>query len=151
MKRIFKKPYLYFTIGIFLLYLLINLLISGFYDTIPLIITYANTINWFKLSISIILSLTIGFLVAINSVYAYIKYKERKQCIEGGTIAGLGTLGGLVTGFCPLCITGLFPLIFGFFGVSFSLASLPFQGIEIQLAIVILLLISLKMLINSEL
>ena len=144
MQRIFKKPYLYFTIGIFLLYLLINLLISGFYNTIPLIIAYANNVNWFKLSISIILSLSIGILIAINCIYIYIKYKERKQCIKGGAITGLGTIGGLVTGFCPLCVTGLFPILFGFFGVSFSLASLPFQGIEIQLAIVILLLISLK-------
>ncbi len=146
MKIIFKKPYLYFTIGIFLLYLLINFLISGFYDTIPLIIAYANTVNWLKLSISILLSLIIGILVAINGVYVYMKYNERKECAGGGTIAGAGTLGGLLTGFCPLCITGLFPLIFGLFGVSFSLASLPFQGIEIQLAVVILLFISLKML-----
>ena len=146
MKTAFKKPYLYFAIGIFLLYLLLNFLISGFYDTIPLIIAYANDVNWLKLGFSIILSLAIGILVAINGVYVYIKYKERKECASGGTIAGLGTVGGLITGFCPLCITGLFPLIFGLLGVSFSLASLPFQGIEVQLTVVVLLFISLKML-----
>ena len=146
MKLAFKKSYILWIIIIFLVYILINFLISGFYDTIPLIIAYANTINWFKLIISLILSLTIGILVAINGVYVYIKYKERKECAGGGTIAGLGTVGGLITGFCPLCITGLFPLIFGLFGVSFSLASLPFQGIEVQLTVVVLLFISLKML-----
>ncbi len=146
MRRVFKKPYLYFTIGIFLLYLLVNFLISGFYDTIPLIIAYANNVNWLKLGLSLILSLIIGILVAVNGVYVYIKHRERKECTGGGTIAGAGTLGGLLTGFCPLCITGLFPLIFGLFGVSFSLASLPFQGIEIQLAVIVLLAISLKML-----
>lgn len=150
MKRIFKKPYLYFTIGIFLLYLLMNFLISGFYDTIPLIIAYANSVNWLKLGFSIILSLIIGILVAINGVYVYMKYKERKECAGGATAAGAGTIGGLITGFCPLCITGLFPLIFGLFGVSFSLASLPFQGIEIQLAVIVLLFVSLKMLNKSS-
>ena len=146
MKAIFKKPYIYLTIGIFLLYLLINLVVSGFYNTIPLILKYANTINWFKLLISLILSLAIGILVAINSAYIYIKYKERKKCGKEVATTSIGTIGGLITGFCPLCITGLFPIIFGLFGVSFSLASLPFQGIEIQVAVLVLLIVSYKML-----
>lgn len=149
MRRILHKPYVYWIIGIFISYIFINLLISGFYQTIPLIIAYAGSINWLELIISIIFSITIGSLVSINAVYAFIKYKERQQwkkCKEAGVLTGLGTLGGLATGFCPLCITGLFPLIFGLLGISFSFAALPLKGIEIQLLVIIILSLSLYLL-----
>ena len=146
MKRVFQKPYLYWFIGIFFLYLVLDILISGFYDTIPLIVNYASTVNWFKLGMSLFLTLLIGFLVALNFVYVYILYKERKQCKEGKTLAAAGGVGGLVVGVCPLCVTGLVPLIFGLFGVTFSFASLPFEGVEIQILVVLVLLISLKVL-----
>ena len=75
-------------------------------------------------------------------MYNLDKYKERKRCLEGNTLAGIGALGGLITGICPLCVTGLFPLIFGLFGISFSLVSLPFKGLEVQVGVIILLSIS---------
>lgn len=140
MKRIFKKPYIYFFIIIFILYLVLNVFISGFNDTVPLIIIYASTINWLKLGISLILTLAIGFLVALNTIYIYILHKERKKCKEGNVLAGAGSVGGLIVGVCPLCVTGLVPLVLGLFGVGFSFASLPFQGIEIQILVVIILL-----------
>nr|MBI4156537.1 hypothetical protein [Candidatus Woesearchaeota archaeon] len=87
MKRVFIKPYFYWFVGVFILYLILNILLSGFYDTIPLIINYASTVNWLKLGISLFLTLLIGFLVALNSVYVYILYKERKSCKEGKTLA----------------------------------------------------------------
>ena len=146
MKRVLKKPYIYWTIAIFIVYMLLNILISGFYSTIQLIFIYARTINWYELSISIIFSLIIAGLVAINAIYSYILYKERKKCIEGNTLTGIGTLGGLMAGVCPLCVTGLFPLIFGIFGLSFSLASLPFKGLEIQVLAIAVLLYSLYLL-----
>ena len=146
MKTAFKKPYIFYVVAIFFIYLILNIFISGFYNTIPLILTYAATVNWLKLMISLILSLAIGIFVAVNVTYVYIAHQQRKKCLSGGATAGIGTIGGLITGICPLCITGLFPLIFGLFGISFSLASLPFQGIEIQAAVLILLFISYKML-----
>ena len=146
MKRVFKKPYIYFFIIVFLFYFLINLFISGFNDTIPLILKYASTVNWFKLIVSLILSLIIGILVSINVVLVFVNYRERKKCKKEMISTGIGVVGGLITGFCPLCVAGLFPLLFGLFGVSFSLASLPFQGIEVQIAVVILLFVSLRML-----
>lgn len=146
MTQIFKKSYIYWIILIFILYIALNIIFSGFYNTIKLIIIYANTVDWLKLGISIILTLVIGFLVAVNSVTAYIKYKERKKCKEGVATASVGTVGGLIVGVCPLCVTGLFPLIFSFLGIGFSFASLPFGGIEIQVLVVIILSISLWML-----
>src|SRR3989344_1663720 len=146
MKRVFKKPYIYFFILIFVAYLLLNVFISGFNKTIPLIIIYASTVNWLELGISLALTLIIGILVALNSVYVYILYKERKSCKEGKTLAAAGSIGGLIVGVCPLCVTGLIPLLFGIFGVGFSFASLPFQGIEIQILVVLMLLFSLYLL-----
>ena len=143
MKILFKKLYIYYVVLIFLVYIIVNVILSGFYNTIPLILVYAKTVNWLKLGISLFLTLTIGALIAFNSVLIYIKYKERRKCKKEITLSSAGAIGGLVTGVCPLCITGLIPLIFGFIGVSFSLASLPFQGIEIQILVVIILIISL--------
>lgn len=150
MKRIFQRPYIYWFLGIFLSYLVLNIFISGFNDTIPLIIVYASTINWVKLGISLVLTLAIGFLVALNAVYVYILYRERKSCKEGKVFAGVGTVGGLIVGVCPLCVTGLVPLVLGFLGIGFSFASLPLQGIEIQILVVMVLLAGFWILKNKN-
>jgi len=150
MTSIFKKPYIYWILLIFIIYLALNIIFSGFYNTIKLIIVYANTVDWLKLGISIILTLVIGTLVAVNAVTAFIKYKERKKCKEGVAAASVGTVGGLIVGVCPLCVTGLFPLIFSFLGIGFSFASLPLGGIEIQAVVVIILFVSLWMLNKKQ-
>src|SRR3989344_503014 len=143
MKILLKKPYIYFVILIFLIYISLNIILSGFYNTIPLILVYAKTLNWFKLGISLFLTLTIGVLIAFNSVLIYVKYKERKKCKRELSLSSAGAIGGLVTGVCPLCVTGLIPLILGLVGISFSLASLPFQGVEVHVLVVIILLVRL--------
>ncbi|HLC53924.1 MAG TPA: hypothetical protein VJK03_05260 [Candidatus Nanoarchaeia archaeon] len=138
-----RKPYIFWTLGIFIIYLILNLLLSGFYKNIPLIARYASTVNWAELGISIGLALIIGILVSATGVIAYERYRQRKHCLEGSVAASVGTIGGLAAGFCPICLTGLFPLLFGFFGASFSFASLPFKGIELQISAIIILLASL--------
>ena len=149
MKKIFLRPYIYWFILIFVLYLIINILISGFYKTIFFIILYFRTVDWLKLGISLILTLSIGFLVALNSILIYIKYKENKKC-KGIKSSAIGTVGGLITGVCPLCITGILPIIFGVFGISFSFASLPFQGIEIQFLVLLVLLSSSFIILKND-
>ena len=123
---------------------------SGFYNTIPLIIAYAQTVNWFKLGLSVVFSLTIGALVAINIVVVYFAYHERRACRNAGTLTTIGTAGGLAAGICPLCVTGLLPLIFGLFGITFSFAMLPFGGLEVQVLTIILLSISLWMIVRYK-
>src|SRR3990167_7518245 len=114
MRRVFQKPYRIWFFSIFILYLLLNVLFSGFYNTIPLNVIYAATVDWFSLIFSILLALAIGFFIAVNSILLFIRYKQRKNCSKAGTLTGVGTLGGFITGVCPLCITGLFPLLFSF-------------------------------------
>ena len=148
MGEAFKKPYIYLMLLIFLIYIILNLFISGFYETVILIVRYSEAVNWVKLSLSIALSLVIAILIAINTTYLYINYKQKKICKKEATTTSMATIGGLITGFCPLCITGLFPVIFGIFGISLSLASLPFQGIEVQFFIAVILVISYGMLVR---
>jgi len=148
-KQVFKKPYLYFFILIFLVYLTLNVIISQFYITIQYIPRYLATLNWTELILSILFSLTIGFLISLNSVLVYIKYKERKRVKKQTFLVSLGTIGGLATGVCSACVAGLFPLLFSIFGISFSFLSLPFKGMEIQL-IVILILIANLYFLNKE-
>ncbi|MEK6859006.1 MAG: hypothetical protein AABX53_03805 [Nanoarchaeota archaeon] len=145
MNRFLKRPALYVGIVIFLGYLLVAIFISGFYNALPLVLRYASTVNWVELGLSIFFSLAVGVLVALNAVTFYTKYKERRKCKEAGVFATIGTAGGLAAGICPLCVTGLFPLILGFFGVTFSFAILPFKGLEIQAISIILLSLSLWM------
>ena len=145
-KGLFRKPYLSWVVAIFVIYIVLNILLSGFYDTIPLIAIYAKTVNWLKLGFSLLLTLIIGMLVSLTMVLTYVKYKERKQCKEGFALSGVGGIGGLVVGICPLCVTGIFPLLFGLFGTGFSFASLPFQGIEIQIGVITVLITSLYLL-----
>ncbi len=142
-KKVLRKPYLFFTIIIFIVYLALNIFISGFYKNLPLLFIYASTVSWLKLGVSLILTIIIGLLVSVTSVLTYIKYKERKDCGKEAVISGVGGVGGLIVGVCPLCITGLSQLILGLFGAGFTFASLPFQGIEFQFGVVVILMISL--------
>jgi len=149
MKKIFKKPYIYWFLGIFATYLILNILISGFYNTIPLVLIYFKTVDWLKLGISLIFTFVIGFLVSLNAVLIYIKYKERKKC-KGVGLASAGSVGGLIVGVCPLCVSGIFPLVLGLAGISFSFGTLPFQGIEVQVLVILILYISYRRLSKNN-
>ena len=143
MKRVFKKPYIYWVIGIFLVYSALNIIISQFYITVQYIPYYLKTINWSELILGAIFSLVIGVLISINMVYTYIRYKERKKYKAEGALTCAATIGGLATGVCSACVAGLIPLIFSLLGVSSSWGALPFKGLEVQALVIAVLLISL--------
>ena len=143
MKKIFKKPYIYFLIIISSIYLVLNILLSKFYLTIKYIPYYLEKINWLELSFSIIFAITIAILLSMNIIYIYIRYRERNNIKkQAGLSCGL-TVASLSTGICPSCISGLFPFILSTFGITFTWAFLPFKGLEIQLLIIILLSLNL--------
>ena len=127
-------------------YLALAIVLSGFYKTIPLLFTYASTVSWVKLILSMVLTLIIGFLVSLNLTLVVERIQERRSCAAQGTLATAATIGGLAVGVCPVCITGLATLIFATLGVSFSFATLPFQGIEIQLLLILILALNIKLL-----
>ena len=143
MKRIFRKPYVFWTIGIFFIYMAINVSVSQFYITIQYIPYYLNTIHWGELVLGAILSITIGILISVNMVYTYIRYKERKKYGAEGALTCAATIGGLATGVCSACVAGIVPLIFSLMGLSFSWLSLPFKGMEVQVLVIVILVLSL--------
>ncbi len=143
MKRVFTKNYVYWFILIFISYIFLAILLSQFYLNFRYIPYYASTIKWSWFLISVLFTLIIGFLVALNSIYAYVKYKEHKEFKKEAALSCAGTIGGLSTGVCPSCVASLFPLLLDGFGISFSYASLPFKGLEVQVIVIIILGISL--------
>jgi hypothetical protein len=143
MKRVWQRPYIYWVIGIFLLYLGINIYLSDFYELIRFMPFYLDQIHWVKLILGVVFSLAISSLVAINAVYGYIRYKEHKKIPKAEIVTCVGAIGGLATGVCSVCIVSVFPFILGLFGITFSWISLPFQGLEIQALIIVLLSLSL--------
>ena len=145
MNRVFKKPYVYWLVSIFFVYLVLLVLISQFYVTLQFLPYYLNTLNWVEFGASALFSLTIAGLVAVNGVYGYIRWQERRVVKEGAIVCA-GSVGGFVAGVCPACVTSVFPFIFGAFGVSFSWASLPLRGFEIQLITIAILVGSLYLL-----
>ena len=141
--QVFKKPYVYIFTLVFFIYLILNVVISQFYVTLQYIPYYLGTIRWGELLISGLLSVLIGFLVAVNITLIYIRWKKRINVKKQSFLTSLGTLGGLITGVCSACVAGLFPIVFGLFGVGFSFLSLPLKGIEIQLVVLALLVFNL--------
>ena len=150
MKKVFTKPYVYWLFFIFVFYIVLAVLLSKFYINFKYIPYYLNTINWTYFLIAIIFTLIIGLLVGLNLVYLYIKYKQRKEFKKETAVTCLGTIGGLTTGVCPACVSGLFPFLLSFFGISFSYAALPFRGLEVQLFVIVILIISLYFLYRKK-
>jgi len=136
---LFKKPYLYILIFIVLLYSVLLYFLSDFDTTFRTALLYSETVNWYKLGFSIFLSLVIAVLIGVNSCYLYRNYLLKKSCKDESTLVGAGVIGGIAVGICPLCVGGLFPIVLSLFGISFSFGSLPFQGLEVQVLVILLL------------
>lgn len=148
-KEILKKPYCYWLIFIFVLYITLAVVMSQFYITIQYIPKYLATIKWSELILGVLFTLIIAFLVSVNSVLLYKKYKERINIKRSSIIASVGTVGGFATGVCTACVAGLFPFIFSLFGITFTWTFLPFNGLEIQLLVILSLSLSLYFLVKS--
>lgn len=137
-----KKPYVYSFFIIFVAYIIINVVVNKVYITAPLLFTY----NLKIIIPYIILTLFTALLVATNINLIYLKIKDLKNMKKAGGLSFLGIFGGLLGGACPSCFVGLFPALLGLFGITASLSSLPFFGLEILLGSVILLTISVMFL-----
>ena len=79
LKEVFRRPYLFWLTGIFLVYITLNVYLSQFYITLIYMWHYLDTINWAEFFLSIFFTIAIASLISVNSVYAYIKFKERRD------------------------------------------------------------------------
>ena len=144
--RVFSKPYVYATTGIFFTYLVVNIILSEFYLTISYIPYFASQIYWLEFGVALILALAIALLVSVNIVAMMVKYRENKtsQGVRASSCAtAIGTLGGIATGVCPACVTGIIPFLFSSVGLSAGFVMLPFRGLEIQAATLAILICTL--------
>src|SRR3989344_6191486 len=136
---IFKRPYVFWLAGLFVLYLALAVLLSEFYVTVQYIPYYVGQIHWIELGLSVLFTIIIAFLVAYNAVNLYCLYKKRKTLSKKTGISCIAAFGGLAVGVCPICATGLLPLVLGSVGVAFTWAALPFKGLEMQIIVIALL------------
>ncbi len=128
-KAIFKKPYVFYFIGIFLAYITINLIVNQLYVTLDV---FTSLVLWFRIPFLFFNFLAIPFLVALTINLSILRFNEAGFGKHTGA-AGFGIFGGIIGGACPGCFVGLFPAFLGIFGVTASLSVLPLYGLELQL------------------
>lgn len=142
-EAIFKKPYSFYFVFIFFLYLFFNIWVNKLY------VTYRILIDNFYYGISLIsLMILVAFLTALNANLIIIKFKEYKKFnYTTGGFTSIAVFLGFMGGACSGCIAGLFPVVTGIFlGTVLSLNVLPFKGIELQILSIILLILSANIL-----
>lgn len=147
---LFKPPFLYGMLFVFVAYMILLYAFGNFPTTLHLALLYAPLWTRFELAVSLFFSLAIAALIACNVVLAYRHYRERKRCHSAAVVTGAGTLGGFAAGLCPVCLSGLLPLVLGIFGVSFSLVALPFKGMELQVLVIVVLSLNLRHLVGMK-
>ena len=148
--QLLQRPYIYVVVSIFVVYLAAIYALGSFPSTLFVALVYAPLSLRIQIALSLLFSIAIATLIASNAVMAYIRYQERRRFRKASMLAGVGTVGGFAAGICPACVSGLMPIIFGFFGVSFSFALLPFDGLEIQLIALIILGINFRYLYRAH-
>ncbi|MDQ7009977.1 MAG: vitamin K epoxide reductase family protein [Candidatus Gracilibacteria bacterium] len=84
------------------------------------------------------------FLIGLSINLLIDKMKEIKTLNpKTGFFSFIGTFLALLTGACPGCVAGIFPVFIGLFGSNISMYSLPFHGAEIQLLSFVFLIIGI--------
>lgn len=141
-----RKPYIFSFLIIILAYLIITIMINKFYVIAP----YLKTYNLKIVVPHLILNLVVAILLAVNINLIYSRFKEVKEIRKSSGLTFFGAFSGMLGGLCPGCIVGLFPLFMSLFGITASLASLPFQGLELQALAIILLIIPIILITNED-
>ncbi|NIT03590.1 hypothetical protein GTO10_01480 [Candidatus Saccharibacteria bacterium] len=88
----------------------------------------------------------VALLGGVNLALTVLRMRKTKVFIGRASFPGfLGTFGGAFAASCSACSTALISLV----GLSGGLAILPFEGLEISLLALVLLLISLYLISKS--
>jgi hypothetical protein len=144
---VFKKPYSFYLIFFFSLYLFFNIWINKLYITYEVLFY-----SYYGILLGLLI-VVVAFLVGLSINLMIIKFKEYKNFnYNTGGFTSLAIFFGFMGGACSGCIAGLFPAFVGFFfGSAVSLGIFPLKGIELQLLSIILLTISIKILSRNNL
>lgn len=131
-KAIFKRPFVFYFIFIFLAYVGLNLFVNKLYVSLSILSSLAK---WFLIPFLLFNFLITPFLVALTVNLSILRFKEAGGFSLKGKESGatsVGVFAGVLGGACPGCFVGLFPAFLGLFGVTASLSILPLYGLEIQ-------------------
>jgi len=140
------RPYVYSFILIFLVYLIINIIVNKVYITAPTLLT-----NNLKIVIPyLVFTILVALLVALNINLTVKKFKDLRKIKKESGLTFVGVFGGVLGGACPSCFVGLFPAFLGLFGITATLSSLPFFGIEILVGSIIFLIIAVILLTKDN-
>jgi hypothetical protein len=108
--------------------------------------SFAFFLNSYRLSY-LIPAITLNILTAglVGIVFSLMHRnltKLKKVSGKGSIFSGIGIFATALAAGCPGCFAGLFPFVLSLFGITASLSTLPFNGLELQVASVLLLSIS---------
>jgi hypothetical protein len=114
-----------------LLVLYVHESLSSFYANMYASYTIAFTI--FTILLSVLFGISMALIIA----------KFREVRLKSAGLGLTGVLFGSLAAGCPGCFFGLFPFVLSFFGISATLAILPYNGIELQVVAALALCFSI--------
>lgn len=142
----FKRPYSYFLIIFSLLYLFVNSVLNGFFVIFPTLFDSNLLIIVPFLVLNLIVALLFGVVLNLM-VY---RFREAERFRKKAGLAPVGIFAGLLGGMCPGCFAGLFPSVLALFGISVTLGSLPLFGAEFLIVAIVLMLLSVYFLAETQ-
>ena len=130
---------LYLALSMYLIYYFFN----GFYLFFNYYIRYYPWLN-------ILFTLILAFLFGINLTLIIFRFKEVKSYNNESGAGIFTSVISLFSAGCPVCSFSIISFLIPAIGTTFSLAILPFKGLEIQLLGIIILLISIFILTKEN-
>jgi len=140
-----KKDIFIFFLSFFL-YIILTVVVNKVYITYKTLFLFEKTYFLTFVFLTIIISFLFGIIVNLLRK----RLKDSRDVRKSIGLAPAGVVVGILGGACPGCVSGLLPLVFAFFGFSFSLLSLPLNGLELLLFSIILMVISLYYLTKEQ-
>jgi len=152
-RKVFTNPiYLLFALAITLVFYILNAFILQWKNLD--LVTTQNVASFFTVGIYylttrisfyslLLLSLLTGVLIAL--LLYRVKMVLAANQNRAGIVSSLGILAGILVPGCASCGIGLAAVL----GLSASLSVLPFQGIEISIFAIMILIIAISMVVQS--
>lgn len=136
-KAVSARPYSFYFLFFFFSYLFLTVYINKIHVTHQVLTQNPAYGTMFTL-----LTVLVAGFVALNLNLAIMKFRELKKVNGASGLTALGIFLGILGGACPGCIVGLFPVVMGFFGgFGYSLSVFPYDGLELQVLSLILLVV----------
>ena len=138
--RIFLLSFiLYLLLSTYLIYYFFN----GFYSFFNYYIRYYPWLN-------VLFTLILAFLFGINLALIIFRFREVKSYNNESGTGIFTSIISLFSAGCPVCSFSIISFLIPAIGTTFSLAILPFKGLEIQLLGIVILLISIFILTKEN-